>query len=292
MRLLICAVFVFSCLAGCAQRDGTQAEPTVVISKDDTYGPRDRDYGLTESPDGRIRVFSAQRGDFTDLMIMRKGADGWTEPALLGAPRREHAMTPHFSRVDGRLYFATDAPHPNRDTGADHNIWSARIMDDNTLSDLQVMSDDINTGAHEESPAFAEDGTFFFSSDHPRHGGGYDIYSAQKRSDGGWDIEHLPINTRMADTNIAVTPDGTRLFYYAHLPDVIGIVDIFTTVRTGETWSTPVNLGPYINTPGIDYGAGLSADGERFFFSRDGELMEASTSRVLENIPADRESTG
>lgn len=292
MRPIICMLFAAAILAGCGAQETESAPPSVVIAKDDSYGPRDRDYGLTESADGELRVFAAQRGDYTDLMIMRRDGDGWTTPVSLEAPRREHAITPHISRVDGRLYFATDAPHPGRDGGTDHNIWSAEIGDGNTLSDLQVMSDDINTGAHEESPAFAADGTLYFSSDHPRHGGGFDIYAAQPNGSGGWDIENLPINTRMADAHIAVTPQGDRLFYYAHLPEVIGIVDIFTSARTGDGWSVPVNLGPYINTTGIDYGAGLSADGERFFFSRDGELMEAATKHVLDNIPASEEASG
>ncbi|MAP94664.1 MAG: hypothetical protein CMK07_06905, partial [Ponticaulis sp.] len=50
------------------------------------------------------------------------------------------------------------------------------------------------------------------------------------------------------------------------------------------TWLGPYTLGPNINTPGIDFGAGKSHDGETFFFSREGQMMEMPMSALMTEI--------
>ena len=270
-------------MVGCGQanQSSAPASPQVILQNPDTFSPRDRNFGLTESVDGSIRAFVAQRGDATDIMIMRRTDSGWTDPAPLDFPRRETNMSAHFSPFDGRFYFASDAAHPERPGRNDLNIWSGILQDDNTLLDAKPMPNEINTGASEDSIAFTADGDMFFTSSHRRGAGGFDIYAAHMDESGVWQFEGLPNNTRMADSQVVVTPDGQHMFNYAHMPDVIGVVDIYRRDRTEEGWSEPVNLGPLINTDQIDYGPGLSADGERFFFSRQGQLMEVALDVVL-----------
>jgi hypothetical protein len=50
----------------------------------------------------------------------------------------------------------------------------------------------------------------------------------------------------------------------------LGEVDIYVTRRETRdaSWGEPVNLGPNLNTPGIDTYANISADGLVLFFSR------------------------
>ena len=276
-------------LAGCGQSTQSSAPdtPQLILPNPETFGRRDRNFGLTESVDGSIRAFVAQRGDFTNIMIMRRTDAGWTEPTPLDFPHRETNMSAHFSPFDGRFYFATDAPHPERPGRKDLNIWSGILKDDNTLEDARPMPNEINTGAEEDSIAFTADGDMFFTSSHRRGAGGFDIYAAHKNAEGVWEYEGLPNNTRMADTQVVVTPDGQHMFNYAHMPDVIGVVDIYRRDRTEDGWSDPINLGPLINTETIDYGPGLSADGTRFFFSRDGQLMEVALEVALSAPEAD-----
>lgn len=255
--------------------------PEIILPNPDTFGTRDRNYGLTESPDGQIRAFVGQRGDQTNIYISRKNGAVWTEPEALNFPARETVMSPHFSPHDGRFYFATDAQHPGRIGREDLNLWSGLLQDDNTVADAAPLPNAINTGGQEDSIAFDIDGNFVFTSDHTRGVGGFDIYFGKVPSAGqDWTFEAMPHNTRMADTQVAMTPDGQSVFYYAHLPDVLGIVDIFRIDRDGESWSPPVNLGPDINSDGIDYGPGFSADLTHFYYSQDGQLMQVSLDKV------------
>ncbi len=277
MRSLLIACL---CIPACAVPSQDPPEPQLFLPNPESFGSRDRNYGQVESVDGSVRVYAAQRGDETDLMMVLRTDSGWSEPVLVQAPRRETNTTPHFSRLDGRLYYSSDAPHPERPGRRDRNIWSGVLGESGELSDLRPMSNAINTGANEESPSFTDDGEFFFSSDHTRGIGGFDIYRAEETT-AGWMVETVPFNTQMADTHASVTPDGQSVFFYAHLPDVIGVVDIFRADRTDEGWSEAVNLGAIINTGLIDYAPAISQDGETFFFSRQGQMMEIDASAAF-----------
>lgn len=258
--------------------------PRQFLPNPDTFGSRDRNYGQVDTSDGAVRVYAAQRGDETDLMMVKRTATGWSDPVIIPAPRRETNTTPHFSRIDGRLYYSSDAPHPERPGRRDRNIWSGVLGENGEISDLRPMPNAINTGANEESPSFTDKGEFFFSSDHTRGIGGFDIYRVEETTT-GWLVEPVPFNTQMADTHAFATSDGQSVFFYAHLPDVIGIVDIFRADRTDEGWSDAVNLGETVNSTLIDYAPAISQDGETFFFSRQGQMMEIEASAAFAASP-------
>jgi len=46
------------------------------------------------------------------------------------------------------------------------------------------------------------------------------------------------------------SPDGNTLYFASNRPDGFGGFDIFVTYRVGNTWTTPENLGPTVNTQG------------------------------------------
>jgi hypothetical protein len=72
----------------------------------------------------------------------------------------------------------------------------------------------------------------------------------------------------------------------------LGSVDIWTAERGADgTWQAPQNLGEPVNTPGIDFGAGMSGDGSILFFSRDGELMMISLNAALAGLGSVEEET-
>lgn len=267
------------CVAACSA-PAVPLEPQLFLPNPDTFGSRDRNYGQVDTNDSTVRVYAAQRGDETDLMMVKRTSTGWSDPVVIPAPRRETNTTPHFSRIDGRLYYSSDAPHPERPGRRDRNIWSGILSEAGDISDLRPMPNAINTGANEESPSFTDAGEFFFSSDHTRGIGGFDIYRAEEAT-AGWMVEPVPFNTQMADTHASATPDGQSVFFYAHLPDVIGVVDIFRAERTDDGWSDAVNLGETINSPLIDYAPAISQDGETFFFSQQGQMMEIDASAAF-----------
>ncbi len=289
------SAFAIACvLAGCGEP--LPQEPRLIFPDAEPLRHRHRNHTMTESPDGKIRVYAGQKGDETDLMMMRKKPDGsWSAPELIELPRRLSATSPRFSPHDGRLYYASNAPHPDRPHLRDLNIWVTEWdPETETWAEPEVLPDSINTGGHEEGPAFDAQGRMIFSSTRlvDTAVGGFDLYEATptegENGERDFEVKPLNINTMMADSQVVVTADGERIFYYAHLPveNVYGVVDLMTSTRNGDGWSEPVNLGPLINTPEIDYGPGLSGDGSLLFFSRQGVMYEVALSAALESASA------
>ncbi|MEM1121250.1 MAG: carboxypeptidase regulatory-like domain-containing protein [Bacteroidota bacterium] len=59
--------------------------------------------------------------------------------------------------------------------------------------------------------------------------------------------------------------DGNTLYFASNRPDGFGGWDIFVTYRVGNTWTTPENLGPTVNTQGDEIAPFF--DGKDLFFS-------------------------
>ena len=77
-----------------------------------------------------------------------------------------------------------------------------------------------------------------------------------------------PINSPAADQSPALSADGLSLYFASDRPGGLGGVDLWVSRRaTPESpWDTPVNLGAAINSPDIESGPDLSANGHLLFF--------------------------
>lgn len=258
--------------AACAK--ASSKEPQPVYPDMDAPTPFTRAYSLTENPNGTIRVFAKENSDKTELFISYKMGRKWTTPDPLDLPHRDSLTTPSFSPADGRLYYSSDAEMEGMPGRKDLNLWSAEVTADGA-GDATPLPLSINTGANEISPAINAAGQIYFASNHSRAGGGgFDIMRAIRQPDGSWQVEALPeLNDFRADAHLAITLDGRRLIFYSHRTPKAGSVDIWVADRVNDKWTTPVNAGGLINTKAIEFGPGLSGDGETLFFSRDGQLV-------------------
>lgn len=100
------------------------------------------------------------------------------------------------------------------------------------------------------------DGTFF-----------EDIFVSYKLGDNWLTPESIGdnINTNDHDAAIGLSPDGQMLFIYKSTPKDQG--DIYISYLNGEEWSTPVSLGPIINTNKWEGSCSISSDGRTLYFS-------------------------
>ncbi|MFC2102267.1 OmpA family protein [Bacteroidota bacterium] len=77
------------------------------------------------------------------------------------------------------------------------------------------------------------------------------IYSAEKESEKWTKLEPFFLNNRNYSVgHPALSPDGNTLYFVSDQPEGYGSSDIYRCNRTHHGWSTPVNLGPIVNTPG------------------------------------------
>ena len=287
---LATALIAVAMTTACGASESTEAPPrTPAAIFPDAEAPTlfTRAYSLTESPDEQVRVFAKEDGDLTRLFEMRKQADGsWNEPVELDFPHLKKLTHPSFSFSDGMLYYASDEGILDRGQ-YDANIWRVALTADG-WGEPEHLPASINDGADQLNPAMDTQGRLYFTSNGYDSIGGHDIFEAvYDEAADDWSVRKMPegFNDSKADAHLAVTPDGDRIFFYSHRRPKLGVVDIWTAERSADgEWQAPQNLGQPVNTDGIDFGAGMSADGSTLFFSREGALMEIALDAALEGV--------
>lgn len=93
---------------------------------------------------------------------------------------------------------------------------------------------------------------------------------------GRWsEPEVAPFSGRFNDAGPALSPDGRQLFFASDRPapgKAAGTpgqpdVDLWVMDRTADGWSAPRNLGAPVNTPAVEHGPAVAADGTLYFAS-------------------------
>jgi Tol biopolymer transport system component len=106
--------------------------------------------------------------------------------------------------------------------------------------------------------------TLFFARE-DRDGDDWNIYQSVQGADGtfGDGVLVSELSTRYRETRPAVRRDGLEILFTSNRPGSLGGLDIWSSTRatTSDKWSTPVNLGPTINTQYNDRAPYLSDDG-------------------------------
>ncbi len=132
----------------------------------------------------------------------------------------------------------------------------------------------LNSPDNEGAQSMTADGTtLWFTACNRRDGQGMcDLYIS-KLENGQWSVPKnpgAPLNTRYSEKHPAVSADGRRLYFTSNRPGGSGSYDIWMSEKTGEEWSTPVNLGDSVNTPGMEQSPFIHPDQQSLYFSSNG----------------------
>lgn len=127
----------------------------------------------------------------------------------------------------------------------------------------------VNGPNWESQPCLSLDGKeLFFAS---RRNGNADLYHCFRDENGQWsEPENLGsvINTSGTEMAPFLHPDGKTLYFSSDTHTGMGGYDLFVSRRDEEgVWSTPVNLGYPINTPGDEINFIVAADGHTALIS-------------------------
>lgn len=81
----------------------------------------------------------------------------------------------------------------------------------------------------------------------------------------------LIVNSPFNDFGPGLTPDGKSLYFSSNRPGGVGLADLWVSQRANKNaaWTAPVNLGPTVNSTGVDSVPSFSRDGRWMFFSSD-----------------------
>ena len=229
---------------------------------------------------------------FEDIYVSENQQGQWAPARNVGAPLN---TTSHDACIalsaDGQTLFLF-----NSDNGGD--IFQTRLKGTRWLPPKNLGSP-INTKYWEPSVCLsADERTLFFVSDRPGGMGGRDIYMCRRLPNGKWSAPinlGPPINTPYDEDGPFFHPDGKTLFYSSNGPNSMGGFDIFRSeLKPDSTWTTPINLGYPINTPGDDIYFVLSASGLHGYYASEREdsygekdiyLVDFSTLQVASTPP-------
>jgi hypothetical protein len=182
----------------------------------------------------------------------------WHEPVNLGPTVNSSAddWYPVLARDGSFMIFVS-----NRAGGlGDSDLWISRRVEGQWQTP-ENLGATVNTFGTESAPFLANgDSTLYFLSTST---GGGDIYTCPlvdgvpgTRSKLGY-----PINTAWIDCCPVLSRDGSLLYICSNRPGTYGADDVWVSQRSGTSWSTPVNLGPAVNTAGNDCPRWISDDG-------------------------------
>ncbi|UZO80273.1 OmpA family protein [Aquimarina sp. ERC-38] len=189
-------------------------------------------------------------------------------------------------KMDSLLYFTSDRPM-GKLLGKNYkwthrpflNILKGKIDDNNVVSDIESISDEINTPLHEGTFCFAlNNNAVYFSKSYEKDGkkkfdslGNNPVHLYRSlKVDGNWEKpEALPFNDLQYSTeHPAISSDGTTLYFSSNRPGGYGDFDIYAVqINEDGTYGEPHNLGETINTSNREQFPFISKIGHLFFAS-------------------------
>jgi hypothetical protein len=174
----------------------------------------------------------------------------------------------------------TDLTAPGNFSGAAGNsLLVATIGQDRFLAIPYLLRNGYNIDGGNPGPvSYSPDGTtVIFTRNNfvdgtrqiPSSGMQLALFQANVTSSGEWNnVRPYAFNGSEYSTGFATfTPDGRGIYFASDRPDGFGGYDIYVSYLVGNSWSTPENLGPVVNSPGNEITPFF--DGANLYFSSD-----------------------
>jgi hypothetical protein len=236
-----------------------------------------------ESPDGLTLYIASNRDGYTgttrnlDIWVVHRDSvdEAWGSPENLGEPINSAVDDFCPTPVPGKgLFFVSrrGSKPANCGTGTDSDIYFSRRDPHQGWSEpahLGCAPSGPNTALDEMGPSYYEvdgEGFLYYSS-------GADIVASEEIGDGSFGSGQAvtELNSAASDIQPNVRKDGREVVFASNRAETLGGQDIWTASREDahDPWSTPVNLGPAVNTvDGSETRPSFSRDGSRLYFGR------------------------
>lgn len=138
-----------------------------------------------------------------------------------------------------------------------------------------TLSNAINTTGNEGAQCISPDGQYlyFAGCSRPDGLGKCDIYYSKLVGNEWSKPVNIgePINTMYWESQPSISPDGKTLYFVSDRKGGYGSYDIYRSNYLGNgKWSRPVNLGPSINTEGVEFSPFIHNDNQTLYYSSNG----------------------
>ncbi len=256
-----------------AKKHPNAATTFTPVNMGDSINSKGSEYYPTFTIDDSTFVFTRRgdgaREDFMESKLQPGG--GYSKAKLIDGYINVEPLKGAINiSQDGEwLIFAGDFPGKG---DGDYDLFISYNTPDG-WSEPANMGYSINTEYWESAPSLSPDkNTLYFSSNRPGGYGGKDLYVSHRKPNGTWTpAENMgpTINTKGNDEAPFIHADGQTLYYTSDGLPGYGGSDIYVTRKTGDTWSTPENLGYPINTIENEGSLFVSSDGVTAYYSSD-----------------------
>lgn len=232
------------------------------------------------------------------VLTTKGGREAGTSNVYLRSASRVNTLGPEFSPAlyeGGLVYVSRYNAGPVEDkTGQTFFMLFYADLDPNGVPGKpQAFSAELNSQKHEGPVSFNRKGDRIFftrSAQAPASGeaGGkgrkkksnrkkkveLKIYEAQRGYYDWENLRELSFNSNeYTCMHPALSADGERLFFASDMPGGYGGMDLYFVEKRGNTWSSPINMGPEINTVGNEVFPFFHESGMLFFSSTGHEGM-------------------
>jgi hypothetical protein len=212
-----------------------------------------------------------------DIYVSQRASrdDPWGPPQNLGLTINTTAneQAPRLSRDGRQLFFSSDRTGgfgghdiyvSRRDDKRDDFAWQPPV---NLGGAINGPQDDQTPDPFDDHAAHAS--ILYFGSG-PIGVGATDIYSSTLLPDGSYGPRApvVELYSSSVDRQPAIRRDGLEIFLASDRSGSLGALDLWVSTRTStsDPWSTPVNVGPVVNSTLVDARPALSFDGTTLYF--------------------------
>lgn len=232
------------------------------------------EYAPTISADGQFMIFESDRDEKYNwkLYITHKTDSGWTQPVRLDSVNsNEWDGAPFLTYDQNYLYLSSERPGG----AGDIDVWISQRLGESWTKPVNI-GHPINQKGYDGFASLSSDGkTLYFKRDAPEKAKcsskyHFDLYSSVLK-DGKWQEPKKlppPINSEYCEGSHIIMPDGRTLIFSSDRPGGFGGHDLYKTEKKVDgSWTEPVNLGGFVNTPEDESIVSVPASGDVMYFT-------------------------
>jgi len=246
----------------------------------------DNEGGATLSKNRLSLYFASNRpGGYglSDLFVSQRTSEEepWGAPVNLGSVVNSAAedTNANLSRDGHWLFFMSRRPGslPTLAGVIGFDIWVSyreHVHDDFDWQAPMHLEPPVNSPSFDQFPFFLDSDDvglpqLFFTRTTPITGN--DIFVSNLLPDGTFSSPTpvSELNSPLSDAGASVRFDGLEIFFFSRRTSGVGNSDLWTATRNTpfDPWSTPVNLGPLVNSVDLDFDPHLDSSREALYFT-------------------------
>ncbi len=194
----------------------------------------------------------------------------WSSPVKLPFSDEYNDSAPYVFNNGNSLLFTSNRPI-NDSLPKKKNLWFVERNGDDWSSPIPFPSPiNIDTLGDYHGGVSANGNIYFISYNRDNGFGRSDIYRGQINEDGNYIVTNLGarINSDLSEADVYIAPDEKYLLFASTgREDSYGADDIYISFKEENSWSTPQNLGPAVNTFAYEYGAWVDQKNNYLYFN-------------------------